>query len=183
MGRYSTSLTKDSTTLAKIATRPPSWRFLFAHPAHLIACGFGSGLSPFAPGTVGTLFAWISFLLLQPALGGVQLAVFLAVCFVGGCFAAQRTGADLGVIDHGSIVWDEIVPFWMVLALSPNGWTWQAAAFVLFRFFDIVKPQPARYFDRHVKNGFGVMTDDLVAAVYTVLVLMLLQYLIPIQGV
>lgn len=112
----------------------------------------------------------------------LQLAIFLVVCFVGGCFTVQRTGADLGVIDHGSIVWDEIVPFWMVLALCPAVWQWQTAAFVLFRFFDIVKPQPARYFDRQVKNGFGVMTDDLVAGAYTVLVLLLLQYLIQMQS-
>jgi len=163
--------------LVKNVSKPPSVRFLFSHPAHLIACGFGSGLSPFAPGTFGTLFGWATFQLLVP-LSQVQLAVFLGFCFIGGCFAAHKTGADLGVIDHGSIVWDEIVPFWMVLALCPRDWRWQLAAFLLFRFYDIVKPQPARYFDRQVKNGFGVMTDDLVAAVYTALTLQLFRYLI-----
>ncbi len=150
---------------------PPSLSFLFAHPAHLVACGFGSGLSPFAPGTVGTLFAWASFPLLRPWMNDFELLGFLLVCFVGGVLAAHRTGADLGVVDHGSIVWDEIVPFWLVLVFCPAGWLWQTAAFFLFRFFDIVKPQPARYFDERVKNGFGVMADDVIAAGYTILVL------------
>ena len=163
--------------MLKIATKPPSLRFLFSHPAHLFACGFGSGLSPVAPGTVGTLFAWLTFPLFRPWLSDVSLLVLLVVCFVGGVLAAQRTGADLGVIDHGSIVWDEIVPFWLVLLFCPPGLLWQGAAFLLFRLFDIVKPQPARYFDEKVKNGFGVMADDVLAAGYTLLVLALLQRL------
>jgi len=164
--------------LRKLTTRPPSLRFLFAHPAHLIACGFGSGLSPIAPGTVGTLFAWASFPLLRLWLNDVELLGLLVVCFVGGVLAAQRTGADLGVIDHGSIVWDEIVPFWLVLFFCPAGWLWQSAAFVLFRIFDISKPQPARYFDEKVKNGLGVMSDDLVAGGYTLLVLASARWLL-----
>ncbi|MFZ4535594.1 phosphatidylglycerophosphatase A [Propionivibrio sp.] len=164
--------------MVKIKCNPPSLRFLFSHPAHLVACGFGSGLSPFAPGTVGTLFAWASFPLLRPWMNDFELLALLVVCFIGGVLAAHRTGADLGVIDHGSIVWDEIVPFWMVLVFCPAGWLWQTTAFFLFRFFDIVKPQPARYFDEKVKNGFGVMTDDLIAAGYTVLVLAILQFIL-----
>lgn len=154
---------------------PPSIRFLFSHPAHLIACGFGSGLSPFAPGTVGTLFALFSFPLLRPWMSDLELLAFLSVCFIGGVLAAHKTGADLGVVDHGSIVWDEIVPFWLVLMLTPDTFLWQSAAFALFRYFDITKPQPARYFDEHVKNGFGVMADDLVAAGYTLFSLALLK--------
>lgn len=155
---------------------PPSLRFLLAHPAHLVACGFGSGLSPWAPGTFGTLFAWASFALLRPLLGDGELFGLIVVCFVGGVLAVHRTGVDLGVIDHGSIVWDEIVPFWLVLLLCPAHWLWQTTAFCLFRFFDISKPQPARYFDEQVKNGFGVMCDDLVAAAYTLLVLAILRW-------
>jgi len=162
--------------LDKTGSRPPSLRFLFAHPAHLVACGFGSGLSPFAPGTVGTLFAWASFLLLRPWMGDAVLLGFLLVCLVGGVFAVHKAGADLGVIDHGSIVWDEIVPFWFVLFFRPAGLWWQATAFVLFRLFDIFKPQPAKYFDQKVKNGFGVMADDLVAAAYSLLILALLRH-------
>lgn len=164
--------------MLKIKTKPPSLNFLLSHPAHLVACGFGSGLSPVAPGTVGTLFAWASFPLLRPWMNDFELIGFLLVCFIGGVLAAQRTGADLGVVDHGSIVWDEIVPFWLVLVFCPAGGLWQSAAFLFFRLFDIVKPQPARYFDEQVKNGFGVMTDDLVAAGYTLLVLTILQFIL-----
>lgn len=165
----------DSITLPS----PPSIRFLFAHPAHLVACGFGSGLAPRAPGTVGTLFAWLSYPLLGQSMNEQQMLFFLAFAFLAGALAVHRTGVDLGAVDHGSIVWDEIVPFWLVLLFCPGHWLWQTAAFCLFRFFDIVKPQPARYFDERVKNGFGVMCDDLVAAGYTLLVLAILRFALP----
>ncbi|GHU25617.1 phosphatidylglycerophosphatase A [Betaproteobacteria bacterium] len=165
------------TKLTKASKAPPL-RFLFSHPAHLVACGFGSGLSPVAPGTAGTLFAWATYSLLRGGMTDIELLIFLAICYVAGIFAARRTGNDLGAVDHGSIVWDEIVPFWLVLFVCPPGWLWQMAAFLAFRFFDIVKPQPARFFDERVKNGFGVMADDLVAAIYTVLALMALRYLL-----
>ena len=164
--------------MVKIFSKAPSLRFLFSHPAHLVACGFGSGLSPFAPGTIGTLFAWVTFPLFRPLMSDFELLGFLVICFIGGVLAAHKTGADLGVIDHGSIVWDEIVPFWLVLVFCPAGWLWQCTAFLLFRVFDIAKPQPARYFDEKVKNGFGVMTDDLVAGAYTLLVLALLSFVL-----
>ena len=96
-------------------SKPPALGFLFSHPAHLVACGFGSGLSPFAPGTVGTLFAWATFYLFRPWMSDPQLLVFFIACFIVGVAAVHKTGADLGVVDHGSIVWDEIVPFWLVL--------------------------------------------------------------------
>ena len=108
----------------------------------------------------------------------LELLSFLLICFIGGVLAAHKTGTDLGVVDHGSIVWDEIVPFWLVLVFCPTNWMWQTIAFLLFRFFDIVKPQPARFFDEKIKNGFGVMTDDLVAGGYTLLVLAGLQFAI-----
>ena len=151
----------------------PNLRFLFSHPAHFIACGMGSGLSPFAPGTAGTLAAWLLFPLLRPHFSEPGFLVFLAAAFVVGVFAAGRTGRDLGVADHGAIVWDEIVPFWLILFMTPAGFLWQLAAFFWFRFFDVVKPQPARWVDTHMKNGFGVMFDDVVAAGYTLLVLAL----------
>ena len=165
---------------------PPPLGFLLRHPAHLVACGFGSGLSVFAPGTAGTVFAWATYPLLRLGMpGDLHFLVFLVLMFALGIHACQVTGRALGVVDHGAIVWDEIVPFWGVLLLAPqamvetphgamlsvSGLIWQTAAFFLFRFFDIVKPPPASYFDRQVKNGFGVMMDDLVAAGYTVLAL------------
>ncbi len=158
-------------------------RFLFSHPAHLIAGGFGSGYSPWMPGTTGTLFGWFSYLLLtQWVHDPLGLGLILVASFALGVWACQRTGRDLGVVDHGSIVWDEIVPFWGVLwatsLLTSNSLVWQLTAFVLFRIFDILKPQPARYFDEQVKNGFGVMCDDLIAALYSVLAIFFITRLL-----
>ena len=151
---------------------PPPFSFLFAHPAHFIACGCGSGLSPFAPGTAGTLFAWATYPLLRLAYpGDANFALFLAFMFIFGVWCCHITGRHLGVVDHGSIVWDEIVPFWAALLIAPQEILWQLAAFLWFRFYDIVKPPPADFFDTRVKNGFGVMMDDAVAAGYTVLTL------------
>lgn len=160
---------------------PPPWRFLFQSPHHFFACGLGSGLSPWASGTVGTLFAWLAYPLLRLALPQTfHFALFLLLALAYGVLACDRTGRALGVADHGAIVWDEIVPFWIVLFLSPESLLWQGLAFLLFRFFDIVKPPPARWFDLHVKNGFGVMMDDVVAAAYSVLAILLLQKLWPL---
>jgi phosphatidylglycerophosphatase A len=157
---------------------PPPWRFLFAHPAHFIACGCGSGLSPVASGTVGTLFAWASYALLRAAYpSDWACGLFLLCMFLFGIWCCDVAGRHLGVADHGAIVWDEIVPFWMVLWLVPDTALWQLAAFLWFRFFDIVKPPPARFFDSRVKNGLGVMMDDLIAAAYTVFVLALFKAL------
>jgi phosphatidylglycerophosphatase A len=157
------------------APAPPA-RFLLHHPAHLIACGFGSGLAPVAPGTFGTLFAWFSFPWVYHGMGSdAAFGLFLVAAFALGVWACDITGRALGVIDHGSIVWDEIVPFWAVLLFTPGGWLWQVGAFLWFRFYDIVKPYPASYFDQKVKSGFGVMMDDLVAAAYTVLTLAVLK--------
>ncbi|WP_126447473.1 phosphatidylglycerophosphatase A family protein [Sulfuricystis multivorans] len=158
---------------------PPPAGFLLSHPAHLIACGFGSGLSPFAPGTAGTLFAWLTYPLLRipfPADG--TFAVFLLLAFVLGVTSCQITGRTLGEADHGSIVWDEIVPFWAVLMMTPAGWLWQLAAFLWFRFYDIIKPPPANHFDARMKNGLGVMMDDLIAAAYTVFTLALFKRIV-----
>lgn len=171
--------------MLKIKTRIPAppLRFLFAHPAHLIACGFGSGLSPIAPGTAGTLLAWLLWPDLQAYFHHAGwLAVFLALLFAIGAAACQITGRALGVVDHGAMVWDEMVPFWFVLLFMPSGLAWQLAAFLLFRFYDITKPQPARYFDTEVKNGFGVMMDDLVAAGYTVFTLAVAKALLETFG-
>lgn len=158
--------------------QPPSLKFLFAHPAHFFACGCGSGLAKWAPGTFGTLFGWVSFLAFRPYFTDFQLLWLFTAAFLGGIWFINVAGRALGEVDHGSIVWDEIVPFWLVLLLTPDVFLWQLAAFALFRFYDITKPQPARYFDEHVKNGFGVMADDLMAAGYTVLSLALLKFVL-----
>lgn len=161
-----------------LMSSPPPIRFLLSHPAHFIACGLGSGLSQWAPGTVGTLFAWLSYGHIRPYFSDGGFLAFLAVAFVLGFWVCQRTGRALGVADHGSIVWDEIVPFWLVLLMTPATFWWQAAAFGLFRLFDITKPWPASYFDRQQKNGFGVMMDDLCAALYALLVLAIGKFIL-----
>jgi phosphatidylglycerophosphatase A len=149
-------------------------QFMCAHPAHLLAQGFGSGLSPVMPGTAGTLFAWVSFVALTTAFPSVftplHWACIIVAGFAIGTWACERTGHAMGVSDHGSMVWDEIIAFWLVLLfIMPAGFSTQLWAFVLFRFFDMVKPPPIRFFDKHVKGGFGVMWDDIVAAFYTLL--------------
>ncbi|HEY4541245.1 MAG TPA: phosphatidylglycerophosphatase A [Noviherbaspirillum sp.] len=155
--------------------RRPDARFMLAHPAHWVAQGFGSGLSPLVPGTMGTLLGWLSFVVLSarwPHIFTAQTwAIVIAASFVLGIWVCDKTGRDLGVSDHGSMVWDEIVAFWIVLLLlMPTDALTQLAAFVVFRFFDMLKPAPIDYFDRRLKGGFGVMFDDLVAAFYTLLV-------------
>ena len=149
----------------------PTAGFLLGHPAHFIALGFGTGLSPVAPGTVGTLLAFPLYALAAQWLAPPGLAVAIAALFVVGVWACGRTGRALGAADHGGMNWDEVVAFMAVLVFAPAGFWWQAFAFVAFRFFDIAKPPPIRHFDRTVKGGFGVMLDDMVAAFYTVLVL------------
>jgi phosphatidylglycerophosphatase A len=149
---------------------PPSWRLMLSHPAHQLSFGFGSGLIRPAPGTWGTLFAWLVFVVLDPWLADAGWAIVIASTFVLGAVAANRTGRALGRPDHGAIVIDEIVAFWLVLWLLPGGVITQAVAFLGFRFFDILKPPPIRAVDQRFKNGVGVMLDDLLAAFYTLLV-------------
>jgi phosphatidylglycerophosphatase A len=102
------------------------------------------------------------------------IAVLLVAAFALGCWTCQRVGKEMGRADDGGMVWDEIVAFWLVLWLTPDSFGAQLLAFVVFRFFDIVKPPPISFFDRHFKNGFGVMWDDIVAAAYSLLVIAIL---------
>ena len=157
----------------------PDLKFLFAHPAHLIAFGFGSGLAPKAPGTVGTLLGWPLFWLIAAVAPDLSNRIALVIAaFLLGVWACARSGRALGVADHGGIVWDEIVAFALVLLFTPAGWQWAALAFALFRLFDILKPWPIRLADRRLKNGFGVMFDDLLAAGYALAVIKGLQWLV-----
>jgi phosphatidylglycerophosphatase A len=153
---------------------------MLRHPAHWLALGFGSGLSPRAPGTVGTLWGWLSFLVLSQWLSQAQWAGLIAAALLSGIWACTLTARHLRVADPGAIVWDEIVAFWIVLwLLTPASWWAQLAAFVLFRFFDAAKPGPVGWADRRYKlrpgeaigwrQGFGIVFDDLVAALCTLL--------------
>ena len=163
-------------------------RFLLAHPAHFVALGAGMGLSPKAPGTVGTLWAWLVFALLAPHLSGWGLGdwgmgALIAAALPLGWWASTTTARHLGVADPGCIVWDEIVAFWLVLWLiTPASGAQQLAAFALFRFFDAAKPGPVAWADHAFKGfgargGWGVMWDDLVAAFCALLVLALWRVL------
>ena len=135
-------------------------------------------MSPWAPGTVGTLLGWALYPLIRTPLSEFVFLALLASFFLAGVLAAERTGRALGVPDHGGIVWDEMVAIWLVLLFTPAGLLWQVVAVVLFRFFDIAKPPPVRWADRSFKGGFGVMFDDIVAAGYTLLVLAVLVHLL-----
>lgn len=143
------------------------WRFLLRHPAHFLAFGLGSGLSPFAPGTAGSLAAIPLYLLLAWAVPMPWLLGVVAVAFLAGIWFCDVAGKSLGVADHGGIVWDEIVAMWLILAFTPPSWEWYAAAFFLFRLFDVWKPFPIRTIDERTSGGLGVMLDDLLAAGYT----------------
>ena len=153
------------------AAARPNAGFLISHPAHFVALGFGTGLAPVAPGTVGTLVAFPLYAVLAQQLSPELVAGAIAGLFAIGVWACGRTGRDLGVADHGSMNWDEIVAFLAVLMFTPPGLAWQAVAFVTFRVFDIAKPPPIRHVDRTVKGGLGVMLDDVIAAFCTLLLL------------
>jgi phosphatidylglycerophosphatase A len=154
----------------------PDLAFLLRRPEHFLALGFGSGLSRMAPGTMGTVAALPLFGLLMLVPGPVHHAI-IALLFVLGIRLCSVTGRNLGVADHGSIVWDEIVAMLLVLEFAPLAWQWWLAAFLLFRLFDIWKPYPIRWFDMRLKGGFGVMFDDLLAAVYAIVSLEALQWI------
>lgn len=163
---------------------PATFAFMRRHPAHWLALGFGSGLAPRAAGTVGTLWAWVAFLVLDRWLDDAGWALLLAAGFVVGWWACTRTAQHLGVGDPGAIVWDEVLAFWLVLWIwMPAGFFGQLAAFALFRYFDAVKPPPVGWADARFKprsgvpigwrEGFGILFDDLVAALCTLLMLSL----------
>lgn len=151
----------------------PRPAFAFTHPAHFIAFGFGAGLAPVAPGTAGTLLAFPIWWLIGGTYDPWVLFGALAFLFAVGVWACDITGRHLGVADHGAMCWDEVVAFLLILAIAPPPPAWQAAAFFLFRAFDVVKPPPIRQLERRMKGGFGVMFDDILAAGYTLLVLAL----------
>jgi phosphatidylglycerophosphatase A len=156
----------------------PNLKFLFSHPAHFVALGFGSGLAPVAPGTFGTLVAIPLAIGLRDRFGDLGYLVTVVAFFVIGIWVSAITARDLGVADHGAIVWDEVVAFLLVLFFVGDDLTRIAFAFLLFRLFDIVKPPPIRQLDAALKNGFGVMADDILAAGYALIVFAVAQRLI-----
>jgi phosphatidylglycerophosphatase A len=169
-----TDLVRADGTVGPLA---PSFDFMKPRLSRWIALGLGSGLSSVAPGTVGTIFGWATFALLHGLVGDAGMLVACVAGFAAGVWAVGRTGRDLGVYDHGAIVWDEIIAFWLVLLLVPPSFVSQLIAFLLFRAFDILKPPPIRQVDRRWKTAVGVMADDLLAGAYTVLVVAFWQRL------
>ena len=176
------SSTSELSVVSVAPPTRPTASFMLRHPAHAISLGFGSGLSPKAPGTVGSLWGWASWLLIQNSLSLNAQAALILVSLVIGWWACTLTARNMGVSDPGSIVWDEIVAMWLILfLLMPAGFMAQLAAFLLFRFFDAVKPGPVAWADRSFKGfgwvgGWGIMFDDLVAAFCTLLVLALWRW-------
>lgn len=164
----------DTRKLDNPAISYPSLAWVYAKPWRAIAFGMGSGLIRPAPGTWGTVFGWLVWVVFLGRLPDAALAIVLPLGFLIGCWACHRTGQDLGVSDHGGMNWDEAVAFWLVLWFSPDTWLAQTLAFVLFRFFDVLKPPPIAFFDRRMSNGLGVMWDDILAAGYSLLCIALL---------
>ncbi|MFN3860873.1 MAG: phosphatidylglycerophosphatase A [Roseateles sp.] len=166
----------------------PTAAFMWRHPARCIALGFGSGLSPKAPGTVGTLWAWLVFWALSPWLSDAGWALLIGVGTLLGWWACTRCAQHLNTPDPGAIVWDEVLAFWLVLWLTaPANFMGQLFAFALFRFFDAVKPGPVGWADRLFKTergapigwqqGLGILVDDVVAAGCTLVVIALYRFL------
>jgi phosphatidylglycerophosphatase A len=147
---------------------------LWRDPLHLLAFGLGAGLAPVAPGTAGTLVAVPLYLLVWnwPT---VWYAVLVCAMLLAGIWICGRTARALGVHDHPGIVWDEIVGLLITMSLAPAGWPWLLAGFLFFRFFDIVKPWPIHWLDRHTPGGLGIMLDDVLAGVYAGICLMLAE--------
>ena len=145
-------------------------RIALTTPSGLLAFGFGSGLSPVAPGTAGSLMAIPFFLLLMhlPLWGYLASVVFL---FGLGVLVSNRTSERLGEDDYGGIVIDEMVGMWITLIACPLNWQIILAGFVLFRIFDVIKPQPIHWLDQHLKGGLGIMVDDVIAGVFALLCL------------
>ncbi|WP_370659346.1 phosphatidylglycerophosphatase A [Snodgrassella alvi] len=167
----------NSETTTPLVT--PTWHWLCKHPVCWLGFGFGSGLAPKAPGTFGTLPALpLAALWLMLGFSFWYNIVFAVFLFLVGIFICDYTEKALHRQDYGGIVWDEIAAMVLILFCIPAGWIWWLAAFAVFRFFDAVKPWPIRWFDKRVHGGFGIMLDDLIAALFSLVVLLLSVYLI-----
>jgi phosphatidylglycerophosphatase A len=155
-----------------------SAKTILSNPIHFLAFGFGSGLSPIAPGTFGTLAAIPIYLLFSHVglVAYIALTVFVTLIGIWICGESSRL---LGVHDHGGIVWDEIAGYLITMLFAPAGWIWLVIGFVLFRLFDIWKPYPIRWIDKKVSGGLGIMLDDVLAGIYALIVLQGIYYFFP----
>lgn len=160
----------DQSGRVQAADRCRAPRSVWTNPRHFVAFGFGTGTARLAPGTAGTLVAVPLYLLLQHLSLPVYLAVTAAL-FAFGVWLCHGTAQDLAVHDHPGVVWDEIVGYLITMTAAPSGWVWVVSGFLLFRAFDMLKPWPVSWADRHVGGGLGIMLDDLLAGVYAGLAL------------
>ncbi|WP_369683397.1 phosphatidylglycerophosphatase A [Nitrosomonas communis] len=154
----------------------PTWRFITSRPVYFLAFGIGTGLSPKAPGTVGTLVGYPLYFLMIAYLPFEVVMRVLAVMYLIGIWICDVAGKAVGLADHPGIVWDEIVAMALVLCYSPQNIYGYIGAFVAFRLFDIIKPWPINLIDERMKNGHGVMLDDLLAAGYSIALIQLVIY-------
>jgi phosphatidylglycerophosphatase A len=143
---------------------------LTRHPLHLLSLGLGLGAIPFAPGTFGTLLGVVLYLALQ-SLSLAWYLIAVAILFYIGVMACGFTARAVGADDPGVIVFDEVVGYLIAMAAAPRGWGWTTAGFVLFRLFDIWKPWPIRWSEHRIRGGLGIMFDDALAGVYTMVAL------------
>ena len=150
---------------------------ILANPIHLLAFGFGAGLSPKAPGTVGTVVAVLIYLAL-PSMSSSTYAGLILVSFFLGIWLCGKTADDLGVHDHGGIVWDEFVGYWITMFMAPSGLFWVLLGFGLFRLLDIFKPWPIKWADKELAGGLGIMLDDVLAGIMAALCIQALAVLI-----
>ena len=157
------------------STDPLLRRLSLSNPIHFLALGFGSGLLAKAPGTYGSLAAIPVYLLMANFSLPWYLGITLAFMFAG-FYICDKASKDMGVHDHGAIVWDEVVGMLITLIAAPAGWVWLLVGFLLFRFFDILKPWPIKWLDAKVHGGFGIMIDDVLAGVFSFLCLQGLVY-------
>lgn len=150
------------------------------NPVHFLAIGFGSGLLKPAPGTWGTLAGLMLSILLWNIAQSNLFFIFLAVIsFIFGCYLCQKTSNDLGVHDDGRIVWDEIVAIFLMFTFLPEyNWFTYILTFISFRVFDILKPYPIRYFDEKLESGLGIMVDDILAAIFALISLYIIYWII-----
>ena len=150
---------------------------ILANPIHLLAFGFGAGLFPKAPGTVGTVVAVLIYLVL-PSMQPVIYAGLILLSFVFGIWICGKTSEDLDVHDHGGIVCDEFVGYWVTMFMAPSGLFWVLLGFVLFRLLDIFKPWPIKWADKELAGGLGIMLDDVLAGIMAALCMQALVVLI-----
>ena len=150
---------------------------LLLNPVHCLSLGFGSGLSPKMPGTMGTLIGVLLFILLPELDWKIYIGIVI-LAFIGGIFLCGHTARALNTHDHPGIVWDEIVGYFITMFMVPKSGLWILIGFVLFRIFDILKPWPISLADKKVHGGFGIMLDDYIAGFFALIVIHIMLYLL-----